>query len=363
MNINNLLEKSSIIGASDLYISVGAVPTARIGESFRYIDNTIVSPELSKKILIDISSLNIYKNVESKGERDFSLETSDKRRYRVNAFMQKENISLAIRIIPNKIPSLEELSLPPTLKSFTEKRSGLILVTGSTGSGKSTTIASLLDLINSTQEKHIITIEDPIEYLHRHKKSIVNQREVGKDTKNFNTGLRAALRQSPDIILIGEIRDAESMIAALRAAETGHLVFSTLHTTGGGKCIDRIVDMFSPSEHHQIRSQLASAFEGMLSQQLIPRKNISEKNVLGREILSCSMVVATEIMLGTSAIKNSIKEGKTHQISNLIQIGSKYGMITMDQSLINLFFEGAISEDNLISRCNDTEFVRRFIKN
>lgn len=363
MNINNLLEKSSIIGASDLYISVGAVPTARIGESFRYIDNTIVSPELSKKILIDISSLNIYKNVESKGERDFSLETSDKRRYRVNAFMQKENISLAIRIIPNKIPSLEELSLPPTLKSFTEKRSGLILVTGSTGSGKSTTIASLLDLINSTQEKHIITIEDPIEYLHRHKKSIVNQREVGKDTKNFNTGLRAALRQSSDIILIGEIRDAESMIAALRAAETGHLVFSTLHTTGGGKCIDRIVDMFSPSEHHQIRSQLASAFEGMLSQQLIPRKNISEKNVLGREILSCSMVVATEIMLGTSAIKNSIKEGKTHQISNLIQTGSKYGMITMDQSLINLFFEGAISEDNLISRCNNTEFVRRFIKN
>ncbi|WP_024621152.1 type IV pilus twitching motility protein PilT [Metaclostridioides mangenotii] len=358
MDIYYLLKKLVNLGASDLYISVGARPTVRIGEKFRYIEDVKITTELSKKMLIEISSESTYQKVMKIGEVDFSIEIGEYQRFRVNSYKQMGNIAISFRIIPNKIPTLDELYLPQILKAFIQKRSGLILITGSTGSGKSTTLASSVDLINRIQEKNIITVEDPIEYVHKHNKSIVNQREIGNDTSSFNSGLVSALRQSPDVILIGEIRDRESMSITLRAAETGHLVFSTLHTMGAAESVDRIVDMFSPSEHYQIRAQLSSVCEGIVSQQLVPREN--KQNDYTKKIYS-PMVVATEVMVTTPAIKNLIREGKTHQISNLIQTGSKYGMNTMDQSLVKLFLEGVISEENLLLRCVNREFVLKFL--
>ncbi|WP_027700935.1 type IV pilus twitching motility protein PilT [Metaclostridioides mangenotii] len=359
MDINYLLKKSVSLGASDLYISVGARPTVRIGEKFEYIEDVKITAGLSKKMLIEISSESTYQKVVKIGEVDFSIEIGEYQRFRVNSYKQMGNIAISFRIIPNIIPTLDELFLPQILKTFIQKHSGLILITGSTGSGKSTTLASLVDLINSIHEKNIITLEDPIEYVHKHKKSIVNQREIGTDTSSFNSGLVSSLRQSPDVILIGEIRDKESMSTTLRAAETGHLVFSTLHTMGAAKSVDRIVDMFSPSEHYQIRAQLSSVCEGIVSQQLVPREN--KLSACTKRIYSQSMAVATEVMVTTQAIRNLIREGKTHQISNLIQTGSKYGMNTMDQSLVKLFLEGEISEENLLLRCVNREFVEKFL--
>ena len=239
--------------------------------------------------------------------------------------------------------------MPQTLRNLTEKQKGLILVTGPTGSGKSTTLASLLDIINANRQLHIITIEDPIEYVHQHKNSIVNQREIGTDSKSFNSALRSILRQDPDVILIGEMRDPETISIALTAAETGHLVFSTLHTIGAAKTIDRIIDGFPPEQQQQIKMQLSTVLEGVVSQQLIPTSDGE-----GR-------VAALEIMTATPAIRNLIREGKTHQIQSSIQTGAKFGMQTMDQDLIRLYKEGRISKEMALSRCNDYDFTSKSV--
>ena len=239
--------------------------------------------------------------------------------------------------------------MPEYIVKFTEKEKVLILVTGPTGSGKSKTLASLLDIINEKQQKHIITLEDPIEYVHHHKQSIVSQREIGNDTESFNTALRAVLRQDPDVILIGEMRDPETVSIALTAAETGHLVFSTLHTIGAAKTIDRIVDMFTSEQQQQVRTQLSTVCEGVISQQLVP-------TIDGR-----NRVVAVEVMITTPAIRNLIRESKTYQIPNMIQTGTKIGMQSMDHELVSLYRQGKISRESVLSRCTDFDFTSRLM--
>ena len=298
---------------------------------------------------IHIAGEKNFKRIEEHGECDFSVPLETGERFRVNAYKQKGNYAIAIRTIAAKIPKFETLGLPDVLKNFTEKHKGLVLVTGPTGSGKSTTLASLIDIINENQERHIITLEDPIEYVHNHKKGLVNQREIGQDTESFNSALRAILRQDPDVILIGEMRDAESISIALTAAETGHLVFSTLHTVGAAKTIDRIVDMFPSEQQQQVRTQLSTVCEGVISQQLIP-------TIDGRR-----RVAALEVMVANPAIRNLIRDNKTYQIPNIIHTGSKLGMQSMDQELVNLYRQGLISKDSVLSRCTDFDYTSRLL--
>ena len=297
----------------------------------------------------EITGPKKFKILEEHGEVDLSVSIESGDRFRVNAYKQRGNYAIAIRTITSQIPSFKTLGLPNVVASFAEKHKGLVLVTGPTGSGKSTTLASLIDIINSTQERHIITLEDPIEYVHHHKKGIVNQREIGNDTDSFNAALRAALRQDPDVILVGEMRDPETVSIALTAAETGHLVFSTLHTVGSAKTIDRIVDMFPAEQQQQIRTQLSTVCEGVISQQLI-------KTTDGR-----NRVAALEVMVTTPAIRNLIRENKTYQIQNIIQTSSKIGMQSMDQELVNLFRQGKISRESVLSRCTDFEYTSRLV--
>ena len=297
----------------------------------------------------EITGPKKFKILEEHGEVDLSVSIKTGDRFRVNAYKQKGNYAIAIRTITSQIPTFKTLGLPDVVASFAEKHKGLVLVTGPTGSGKSTTLASLIDIINSTQERHIITLEDPIEYVHHHKKGIVNQREIGNDTDSFNAALRAALRQDPDVILVGEMRDPETVSIALTAAETGHLVFSTLHTVGSAKTIDRIVDMFPAEQQQQVRTQLSTVCEGVISQQLI-------KTIDGR-----NRVAALEVMVTTPAIRNLIRENKTYQIQNIIQTSSKIGMQSMDQELVNLFRQGKISKESVLSRCTDFEYTSRLV--
>ena len=297
----------------------------------------------------ELSGEKNFKRLEEYGECDFSVTIETGERFRVNTYKQKGNYAIAIRTITAKIPEFETLGLPEVLKKFTEKHKGLVLVTGPTGSGKSTTLASLIDIINKTQQKHIITLEDPIEYVHNHKNSLVNQREIGEDTESFNSALRAILRQDPDVILIGEMRDPETISIALTAAETGHLVFSTLHTIGAAKTIDRIVDIFPSERQQQIRTQLSTVCEGIISQQLVP-------TIDGRR-----RVVSLEVMVPNSAIRNLIRENKTYQIQNIITTSNKQGMQSMDQGLINLYTQGLVSREGVLSRCTDYEYTQRLI--
>jgi twitching motility protein PilT len=257
---------------------------------------------------------------------------------------------MALRIIPLTIPTMDELGIPPIVKDLSMLPRGLILVTGPTGSGKSTTLASMVDLINHKKKYHILTLEDPIEYLHKHDKSIVNQREIGSDSLSFANALRAALRQDPDVILVGEMRDLETMSIALTAAETGHLVLSTLHTIGAASTIDRIIDVFPSYQQQQVRIQLSSVIQGIISQQLLPM--IDGK---GR-------IAAFEIMVATPAIRNLIREEKTHQIDTAIQTGSKYGMQTMDNSMLKLFNKGKISEETVLSQSVFPDVIKRYLK-
>lgn len=349
MNIFDLLKIAIELGASDVHITVDSQPIARIKGKFVKLEDRILSNHDTKHMAKEISGEKNFDRIEKYGEADFSVAIDTGERFRVNAYKQKGNYAIAIRTITSTIPSFETLGLPEVLKSFTEKHKGLVLVTGPTGSGKSTTLASLIDIINENQEKHIITLEDPIEYVHHHKKSLVNQREIGQDTESFNSALRAILRQDPDVILVGEMRDPETISIALTAAETGHLVFSTLHTVGAAKTIDRIVDMFSSEQQQQIRTQLSTVCEGVISQQLV-------QTIDGRK-----RVAALEVMVATPAIRNLIRENKTYQIQNIIQTGSKQGMQSMDQDLISLYRSGRISKDSVLSRCSDYEYTSRLI--
>lgn len=349
MNIFDLLKIAVELGASDIHITVDSAPIARIKGKFIKLTEKILTKYDTEEMVKEIAGDKNFKRIQQHGECDFSVAIESGERFRVNAYKQKGNYAIAIRTITSQIPSFETLGLPDILKTFTEKHKGLVLVTGPTGSGKSTTLASLIDIINENQQRHIITLEDPIEYVHHHKKSLINQREIGQDTESFNSALRAILRQDPDVILVGEMRDSETISIALTAAETGHLVFSTLHTVGAAKTIDRIVDMFPSEQQQQIRTQLSTVCKGVVSQQLL-------QTIDGRK-----RVVALEVMVSTPAISNLIRENKTYQIPNMIQTGSKYGMQSMDQELVNLYRKGLITRESVLSRCTDYEYTSRLV--
>lgn len=318
--------------ASDIHITVGIPPTYRIFGELIKLGDTPLKPEDTKALTMEALTESQFKVLEKKGELDFSYSSPGVGRYRVNAYKQRGSYGMALRIIPMQIPSMETLGLPPVVKELARLPRGLILVTGPTGSGKSTTLAAIIDQINRERTCHILTLEDPLEYLHKHNKAIVNQREIGSDSLNFANALRGALRQDPDVILVGEMRDLETISIAITAAETGHLVLSTLHTLGAAKTIDRIIDVFPSHQQQQVRVQLSSVMQAVISQQLVPKYDGK-----GR-------AAAFEIMVATLAIRNLIREDKVHQIDTVIQTGSKYGMQTMDNSLVELYRRGLIKK-------------------
>ncbi len=347
MNLYEILKNAAEQKASDIHITVGVPCTYRIHGKLVHIDDNILLPDDTKALVRELCNDAQFGLLNKKGEVDFSYSMPGLQRYRVNAYKQRNSYSAALRLVNSKIPPFEELGLPSVVRELTHLSRGIILVTGPTGSGKSTTLASMIDYINNNWDKHIITIEDPIEYLHRHKKSIVNQREVGSDTKNFANALRAALRQDPDIILIGEMRDLETIATALTAAETGHLVLSTLHTVGATKTIDRIIDAFPPHQQQQVRVQLSMLLQGVISQQLITRRDGK-----GR-------VAAVETMVVNAAIRNIIREAKIHQINNVIQTSASKGMKLMDDAIIELYNKQLISREDALMHCVDPEYMRK----
>lgn len=349
MNILKLLQTAINLKASDLHITVGAFPTIRLNGKLKKIGDQSITPEMSAKLVKEVLTENELHKLDTNGELDLSFAYPELGRFRVNAFKQKGSYVMALRVVGLKILTIEDLGLPIITKKLARLQRGMVLVTGPTGSGKSTTLAAMIDLINNERNCHILTLEDPIEYLHEHKKSIVNQREIGNDSISFANALRSALRQDPDVILIGEMRDLETISIAITAAETGHLVLSTLHTLGAAKTIDRIIDVFPPHQQQQIKVQLSSVLEGVLSQQLIPK------------IDGTGRVGAYEVMVTTPAIKNLIREGKSHQIQTSIQTGAKFGMQTMDQSIIELYKKGSISKKIALSIAVEQDFISRSI--
>ncbi len=335
LSLLELLQSAVDAGASDLHLTVGQPPVLRIHGELVRMDLPRLTPVDTSEMFEQVVPEWQREVFQQQGEVDFSLSFPGTGRFRINAFRQRGTIGMACRLIPQAIPSLETLGLPPVVGELTNRRQGLILVTGPTGSGKSTTLAALIDRINRERADHILTIEDPIEFLHRHQRSIVNQREVGTDTKSYANGLRAALREDPDVILIGEMRDLETTQAAVSAAETGHLVLATLHTPGAAETVHRILDIFPPYQQQQIRTQLALVLQAVISQQLLRRADRT-----GR-------VVAAEILVVTPAIRNLIREGKVHQINAMMQAGSQFGMQTMEQALQNLYQRGLISKTQM----------------
>lgn len=331
--IDYLLRAGYELKASDIHITVGVPPVLRINGELKRYGKDIITPEDTEGMAKSMIPDNMWTQFKEKGELDFSYGIQGVSRFRVNAFFQRSCVSLAVRIVPTKIPTIEELMLPNVLKKIAEKPQGLVLVTGPTGSGKSTTLASLIQHMNQTMRKHIITLEDPIEYLHKHGHSIIDQREVGFDTNNFANGLRAALRQDPDVILVGEMRDLETIQTAITAAETGHLVFGTLHTSSAPATINRIIDVFPPSQQSQIRIQLASVLVSIVSQRLFKTRDNNGRRV------------ATEILINNSAVANLIRNEKIYQIVNVMQTSRAQGMHTLDTSIRELVHADIIAKD------------------
>ncbi|WP_195958793.1 type IV pilus twitching motility protein PilT [Clostridium saudiense] len=346
--LQELLRKTIEMKASDLHLTVGLPPTIRCNGKLIHLGDKKLLPndveEFSKEILQEK-----YEEYLSIGEFDTSYSAQGIGRFRVNVFKQRNSDAIAIRVIALKIPTLDELKHPAVLKDIVTKKRGLVLVTGPTGSGKSTTLAAMINEINNTRQAHIITLEDPIEYLHKHNNCIVNQREIGKDSKSYGNALKAILREDPDVILVGEMRDLETISIAITAAETGHLVFSTLHTIGAAKTIDRIIDVFPPHQQQQVKIQLSSVLQAVVSQQLLP-------NIEGN-----SRVAALEVMVSTPGIQNLIREGKTHQIESAVQTGNKYGMKTMDMAIAELYKKGVISMDTAMTYAVDRETLKRLM--
>ena len=344
ITLNELLTITLAKKASDLHLTVGTAPTLRINGELVLLDNSKLTAEDTKNYTKEILG-SFYEKYIEEGEIDTSYSMPGLGRFRVNAFKQRGSDAIAIRVVGLKIPTLDELGFPPVVKELTTKQRGLVLVTGPTGSGKTTSLAAMINNINETRACHIITLEDPVEFLHRHHKSIINQREIGKDSKNYQNALKSALREDPDVILIGEMRDIETISIAITAAETGHLVFSTLHTVGASKTIDRIVDVFPPYQQQQIKIQLAAVLQGIISQQLLITADGHKR------------VAALETMVSTPAIQNLIREGKTHQIDSSVQTGAKYGMKTMDMALCELYKKGQISYETAITYAVDKEII------
>lgn len=348
--IDKLLQEAHLKKASDMHITVGVEPIFRINGALIKADHFKLKPADTEEMFKSITTAEQQQRLNELGEIDFSYSLSGYGRFRVNAFRQRGTIAIVLRLVADKVPTLEDLKHPEIMKTLSLKPRGLVLVTGPTGSGKSTTLAAMINLINQTEAAHIITMEDPIEYLHRHNKSIVNQREVNTDSISFANALRAALREDPDVILVGEMRDAETVSTAITAAETGHLVFATLHTSDAAQTIDRIIDTFPPHQQQQVKSQLSMILQGIISQQLLPLKDGS-----GR-------IAALEILVATPAIRNLIREGKTHQILSSVQTGAKYGMQTMDMALRDLVQKNLVEFEEALSLASDPDTFMRMVK-
>jgi len=349
INLRELLQEMIEKKASDLHITAGLPPQLRVDGEITPTNHAPLTPENTQEITYSVLNEEQQKRFEAEHELDFSFGVKGLSRFRANVFLQRGVTSLAIRQIPYEILPLRELGLPKVMEDLSNKQQGLILVTGPTGSGKSTTLASVIDKINSERKSHIITIEDPIEFVHQHKQCIVNQREVRADTESFPAALKHVLRQDPDIILVGEMRDLETMAAALTIAETGHLTLATLHTNSTYESINRIVDSFPSGQQGQIRAQLAFVLEGVITQQLIPRKSGK-----GR-------VMACEVMVCTPAIRATIRDDKIHQIYGLMQAGQKFGMQTMNQGLFNACVRGDVVIDEALRRSPDPDELKNML--
>jgi twitching motility protein PilT len=348
ITLNELLQGMLELGASDLHLTAGSPALVRVhGDLEPLRDCPVLPPDLIQRVLYTILTQKQRERFETDLELDFAYSLPGAARFRVNVYRQRENLGAAFRRIPYEIKTLEELGVPASIGSFSSLPRGMVLVTGPTGSGKSTTLASLIDQANRTRRDHIMTVEDPIEFLHRHKNCMVNQREVGEDTHSFANALKHVLRQDPDIILVGEMRDLETISVALTAAETGHLVFATLHTQDAAQTIDRVIDVFPPHQQQQVRTQLAGALQGVVCQTLC-------RTADGR-----GRVVATEVMVTTPAIRNLIREGKTHQIYSAMQAGAQHGMHTLDQHLAELVRTGRISYEHGLDKCHHLEDFNR----
>ena len=350
MDINKILDETRKLGCSDLHFTAGLPPVVRLHGSIRKFSGY---PDCTEPIIVNIinqiTSIK-HKSMISKGmDTDFSYVSASGHRHRVNVYRQRGYHAVAMRLLRNDIPTLKDLLLPDLLMDFSMAPRGLVLVTGPTGSGKSTTLAAMVDYINRNKKCHIITIEDPIEYLHTHKQSMINQREIGQDVDSFAGALRAALREDPDVILVGEMRDFETINAAVTAAETGHLVLSTLHTTGAAETLDRIIDVYPPHSQNQIRAQLANTLVGVISQTLVPTAD-------GR-----GRMASLELMYNTDAISAMIRDGKIFQIPTAIQTGKNLGMFTLDQDLARLVRSGKITDSVAISKCQDINEYKRFL--
>ena len=344
--LNRMVE----VRASDVHLSPGFAPAVRVRGKITPLDDyPALTPQDTREIVYSILNDSQRKQFENNLQLDLAYAIPGVARFRVNVFFQRGAISAAFRHIPEEILSLESLGLPQILEEFCRKPRGFVLVTGPTGSGKSTSLASMIDLINSEREEHILTIEDPIEFLHKHKKCIVNQREVGSDATDFSSALKSALREDPDVILVGEMRDLETISTALTAAETGHLVFATLHTQSTAQTVDRIIDVFPPHQQQQVRMQLSIALQGIVTQQLLPTSDGS-----GR-------VCATEVLVPSPAIRNLIREGKTHQIYSALQTSGSVGMQTMDAHLAQLVRMGKISPQIAMARASVPEELKRLL--
>jgi len=346
----NLLQVVLDEGASDLHISVGSPPILRIHGGLIRLDTDPLTPEDTESLMKSITSEANQQSLQQEGGADFGFAYGDQARFRVSILRQKGSVGMVLRTISNTLLTLDQIGLPHAVKDILFRPRGLCLVTGPTGSGKSTTLASMIDVINVERDCHIITIEDPIEFYHEHKESIITQREVGNDVQSFSEALRRALRQDPDVILVGEMRDLETISSAITAAETGHLVFGTLHTTGAAETVDRIVDAFPTNQQAQVRTQLAASLICVISQVLLPRKD-----KVGR-------IAAFEIMIATSSIQALIRDNKTFRITSDIQTGAKYGMNTLDAHLMQIYEDGKISYGELITKCRDPEGITNKMK-
>lgn len=334
LRIEILLEEIVRKNASDLHLQVGLPPMMRLdGALVPFSNYPPLNPQAIEKLVMAILDEDQKKILLKDKEFDFSFAFGDLGRFRVNAFHERGNMAASLRLIPNNIKTINELGMPPVISSFADFPRGLVLVTGPTGSGKSTTLAALIDKINTEKAKHIITIEDPIEFTHKSKRSAIVQREVHYDTYSFSAALRSSLRQDPDVVLIGEMRDLETISAAITIAETGHLVFGTLHTNSAAQSIDRMIDVFPPHQQAQVRSQLANIIQGVCSQRLVPA-------------IGGGRVVAAEVLVANPAVRNIIREGKTHQLDAVIQTGADQGMQTMDRTLVKLVQSGVVTYDD-----------------
>jgi twitching motility protein PilT len=336
-------------GASDLHLTAGSPPMIRIRGRLHPLDYPKMGPQDTREVVYSILNNDQRKRLENEWQIDLSYSLPNRARFRVNAYFQRASIGCVMRTIPQDIPKFESLGLPPVLLDFTRKPRGFVLVTGPTGSGKSTTLASMVDRINEERYEHIMTIEDPIEFLHRHKNCVVNQRELGTDAQAFGVALKSALRQDPDVILVGEMRDLETMATALTAAETGHLVFATLHTQDTAQTVDRIVDSFPPAQQHQVRTQLSIALQGIVTQQLLPTADGTDR------------VCACEVLVPTPAVRNLVREGKTHQIYSALQTGASHGMQTMDAALVDLVRQRKITMELAEKRSSTPDELKRLM--